>query len=118
MRTRYVEPAIKLDKNRFLAYNLLAVALALGANFLGITSWLMSFNVDLFRTKLKADIIYPINSLSRYIDNDDDYEFLYPSKWIKDPNVFLVKTVSYSNCLPRYIYSLLSLTPRQEMSCL
>ncbi len=51
----------------------------------------MSLNVDLFRTTLKADIVYPINSLSRYID--DNYEFLYPAKWIKDPNVFLIKTV-------------------------
>ncbi len=97
MPTRSTEPLIKLDKKRFVSYNLLAVALALGANFLGITSSLMSLNVDLFRTKLKADIVYPINSLSRYID--DDYEFLYPAKWIKDPNVFLVKTVSHCTSL-------------------
>ncbi len=89
--TRSASPVIKVNKSRFLGYNLLAVGLALGANFLGNTSWLMSLNVDLFRTTLKADIVYPINSLSRYID--DNYEFLYPAKWIKDPNVFLIKTV-------------------------
>ena len=33
---------LKIDLPRFLAYNLLAVALALGSNFLGVTSALMS----------------------------------------------------------------------------
>lgn len=121
LRTRNAEPLIKIDKKRFVAYNLLAVALALGANFLGITSWLMSMNVDLFRTTLKADIIYPVNSLSRYIDSDHDYEFLYPAKWIKDPSVFLVRTVSYCNSLTAFTYSLQQcflFIIRRETSCL
>ncbi|KAJ1392471.1 hypothetical protein B484DRAFT_425520 [Ochromonadaceae sp. CCMP2298] len=47
-----------IDLKRFVTYNLLAVALALGANFLGVTSALMSTNPTFFRS-LGVDQSFP-----------------------------------------------------------
>lgn len=76
-----------IDVRRFISFNLLALALALGANFVGVTSTLMSnTNPEFFRS-LKLDQLYQINGLFRHVD--DDVEFLYPQNWLADQTVTL-----------------------------
>ena len=78
-----------IDIKRFISFNLLAIALALGANFVGITSSLMTAtNPVLFQT-LKLDQLYPIDGYFRFVENNDGYEFQYPSNWLADQTVTL-----------------------------
>lgn len=85
---------IQIDPVRFVGYNLLAISLAIGANFLGCTSWLMSHSdPQLFRS-LKLDQLYPIDGLRRVVDLEDKYEFVFPAQWTMDPRVLLYNTRS------------------------
>jgi len=71
-----------LDMKRFIGFNLLAILLAIGANFIGITSFLLSStNPDYFKS-LKLDQIYSINSYLRTVN--DDYMYIYPDSWTAD----------------------------------
>ena len=80
---------VGIDPVRFVAFNLLAIALALGANFVGVTSALMSnTNPELFRS-LKVDRLYQVAGYFRHVDDDDGYEFLYPQTWMADQTVML-----------------------------
>jgi len=83
-------PRIKLDVPRFIFYNLLAVFLALTANFSGVTSALLSTNSEYFAS-LKLDQLYPINGNMRKIDADDKYEFLVPATWLPDKAISLAE---------------------------
>ena len=72
-----------IDPVRFISYNLLAVALALGANFLGVTSLLMSnSNPDYFRS-IGLDQLYETGGYRRYSSPEQKYQFMYPSTWNK-----------------------------------
>jgi hypothetical protein len=53
---------VTFDLARFVAYNLLAVVIALGANFLGVTSGIMSQNPTFFRS-LGVDQLYSVSGL-------------------------------------------------------
>jgi len=78
-----------IDIKRFILFNALAIILALGANFIGITSTLMSItNPEYFRS-LKLDELYAINDFRRYSDADDKYEFVFPSDWVQDRTILL-----------------------------
>jgi len=78
-----------IDIKRFVLFNALAIALALGANFIGVTSTLMSIsNPEYFRS-LKLDELYAINDFRRYSDADDKYEFIFPSDWVQDRTILL-----------------------------
>lgn len=80
---------VLLDIKRFIIFNALALVLALGANFLGVTSTLMSItNPEYFRT-LKLDELYAINDMRRYNDIEDKYEFIFPSGWNQDRSILL-----------------------------
>uniref|UniRef100_A0A1J3I8Q2 PsbP domain-containing protein 7, chloroplastic n=1 Tax=Noccaea caerulescens TaxID=107243 RepID=A0A1J3I8Q2_NOCCA len=57
--------------------------LAVGANFGGITSFLLGLSPDLGRN-LKLDVVYPIGGYSRCIDMVEGFEFIYPSTWVGD----------------------------------
>lgn len=71
-----------IDIKRFIGFNLLAGLLAFGANFLGITSLVLSnVNSDYFRS-LKLDQIYSINSYLRIVN--DGYMYIFPDNWIAD----------------------------------
>ena len=77
-----------LDMKRFIGFNLLAILLAIGANFIGITSVLLSStNPDYFKS-LKLDQIYSINSYLRTVN--DDYMYIYPDNWIADQRLQLM----------------------------
>ncbi len=80
-----------IDPVRFISYNLLAVALALGANFLGVTSLLMSnSNPDYFRS-IGLDQLYEIGGYRRYSSPEQKYQFMYPSTWEQDRAVLSQK---------------------------
>lgn len=89
----FVEDAARADINpvRFVSYNLLAIALAFGANFLGITSTLMSNTSPALFQSLKLDQLYMIGGFRRYVNNDDKYELIYPSQWEFDRDVLMAK---------------------------
>ena len=108
---------IKLDMKRFITYNLFALFLAIGANFVGMTSFFMtSTNPEYFRS-LKLDQLYSIGGFNRYIDNDDKYEVMYPNNWIIDQNVLIAKEMKREKPLNLYGQSLMeSKTPSVAFS--
>ncbi|XP_047975811.1 psbP domain-containing protein 7, chloroplastic [Salvia hispanica] len=60
-----------------------ASLLAVGANFGGVTSFLLGFTPEAARS-LKLDALYPVRGYSRYIDTDEGFEFVYPERWLGD----------------------------------
>jgi len=77
------------DWGRFISYNTLAIFLAIGANFLGITSLLMTqTNPELFRS-LKLDQLYSVGGYRRYVSTENQYEFIFPDNWLIDQSVLL-----------------------------
>ncbi|KAI4369398.1 hypothetical protein MLD38_017840 [Melastoma candidum] len=64
-----------------------ASIVALGANFGGVTSFFLGFSPETGRN-LKLDVIYPIKGYSRYVDANQEFEFLYPASWVQDQTLF------------------------------
>ncbi|XP_065851964.1 psbP domain-containing protein 7, chloroplastic [Euphorbia lathyris] len=60
-----------------------ASLVAVGANFGGITSFLLGLSPEIGRN-LKVDVLYPIGGYSRCVDTNEGFEFLYPSTWVGD----------------------------------
>uniref|UniRef100_A0A0F7H182 Photosystem II reaction center PsbP family protein n=1 Tax=Pelargonium australe TaxID=59866 RepID=A0A0F7H182_9ROSI len=60
-----------------------ASVVAVGANFCGITSFLLSLSPQNGRS-LKLDVLYPIEGFSRCIDTNEGFEFIYPVNWVGD----------------------------------
>lgn len=60
-----------------------ASLVAVGANFSGITSFLLGFSPNTGRN-LKLDVLYPIGGYSRCIQPDEGFEFIYPATWVAD----------------------------------
>ncbi|KAL3516072.1 hypothetical protein ACH5RR_022974 [Cinchona calisaya] len=65
-----------------------ASLVAVGANFAGITSFLLGLSPENARS-LKLDVLYPIRGYSRCIEAnqafaDQGFEFIYPSNWVGD----------------------------------
>ncbi|PRQ42226.1 putative PsbP family protein [Rosa chinensis] len=60
-----------------------ASVVALGANFVGITSFLLGLSPESSRN-LKLDVLYPIGGYSRCIDTNEGFEFIYPVNWVGD----------------------------------
>ncbi|KAL2514868.1 PsbP domain-containing protein 7 [Forsythia ovata] len=60
-----------------------ASLVAFGANFAGITSFLLGFSPETARN-LKLDALYPVGGYSRYIDTNEGFEFIYPESWLGD----------------------------------
>uniref|UniRef100_A0A0F7H1I0 Photosystem II reaction center PsbP family protein n=1 Tax=Francoa sonchifolia TaxID=23250 RepID=A0A0F7H1I0_9ROSI len=60
-----------------------ASLVALGANFAGITSFILGFSPQTGRN-LKLDILYPIGGYNRCIDINEGFEFIYPVDWVGD----------------------------------
>ncbi|CAH8259436.1 unnamed protein product [Arabidopsis lyrata] len=57
--------------------------LAVGANFGGITSFVLGLSPEVGRN-LKLDVVYPIGGYSRCIDTVEGFEFIYPATWVGD----------------------------------
>ncbi|KAL9248114.1 hypothetical protein vseg_021473 [Gypsophila vaccaria] len=64
-----------------------ASAVALGANFSGITSFLLGLSPDTGRS-LKLDVLYPIGGYFRCYQPDEGFEFIYPTSWVADQTLF------------------------------
>ncbi|XP_043718843.1 psbP domain-containing protein 7, chloroplastic [Telopea speciosissima] len=60
-----------------------ASLVALGANFTGITSFLLGLSPETGRN-LKLDIVYPIGGYNRSLDTSQGFEFIYPVNWVGD----------------------------------
>ena len=61
-------------------------ALALGANFLGITSLALRANEPLAR-KLKLDTVYEVSGYRRDRNEEKGYEFLFPNEYLADQTI-------------------------------
>lgn len=60
-----------------------ASLVAVGANFVGITSFVLGLSPETGRS-LKLDVLYPIGGYSRCIDVNLGFEFIYPATWVGD----------------------------------
>ncbi|KAK2634688.1 hypothetical protein Ddye_029480 [Dipteronia dyeriana] len=60
-----------------------ASLVAVGANFGGITSFLIGLSPESGRN-LRLDVLYPIGGYSRCIDTNEGFEFVYPASWVGD----------------------------------
>ncbi|XP_057423331.1 psbP domain-containing protein 7, chloroplastic [Lotus japonicus] len=63
-----------------------ASLVALGADFCGITSFLLGLSPENGRN-LKLDVLYPIGGYSRCFDTKEGFEFIYPANWVGDQTV-------------------------------
>ncbi|KAF6142682.1 hypothetical protein GIB67_015168 [Kingdonia uniflora] len=64
-----------------------ASLVALGANFVGITSSLLGIFPETSRN-LKLDVLYPIGGYTRCLDTNESFEFIYPASWVRDQTLF------------------------------
>eukprot|EP01031_Cornospumella_fuschlensis_P047090 gene47090-57670_t len=71
---------------RALSFSVLAVLLAVGANFLGVTSLALSTHPEAARA-LQLDVLYPVQGLQRYVDEERRFSFVFPYRWVMDPQV-------------------------------
>ncbi|CAK9314973.1 unnamed protein product [Citrullus colocynthis] len=60
-----------------------ASLVAVGANFAGVTSFLLGLSPGNNR-RLRVDVIYPIGGYSRCLDANEGFEFIYPASWVGD----------------------------------
>eukprot|EP00879_Flechtneria_rotunda_P006547 GHRR01006880.1.p1 GENE.GHRR01006880.1~~GHRR01006880.1.p1 ORF type:complete len:308 (+),score=105.40 GHRR01006880.1:460-1383(+) len=75
----------KLPNSRRAAVGgLTAVAIALGGNLGGITSWLLGLDHGQLAGKLHLDVLVPVSGFKRCVDNGNGYEFQYPAEWLAD----------------------------------
>ena len=80
---------LKIDLPRFVAYNLLAVALAFGSNFLGVTSAVMSATRPEYFRSARLDQLYSVGGFRRHVDVEDKYEYIFPENWLFDRSIML-----------------------------
>uniref|UniRef100_A0A0F7H047 Photosystem II reaction center PsbP family protein n=1 Tax=Pelargonium echinatum TaxID=122254 RepID=A0A0F7H047_9ROSI len=76
-------PLASRFERRFLLGIGSASVVAVGANFCGITSFLLGLWPQTGRN-LKLDVLYPIQGYSRCIDTNEGFEFTYPVNWVGD----------------------------------
>ncbi|KAK9291308.1 hypothetical protein L1049_019253 [Liquidambar formosana] len=76
-------PLASIFRRRFLVGVGSASLVAVGANFAGITSFLLGFSPETGRN-LKLDVLYPIGGYSRCIETNEGFEFIYPASWVGD----------------------------------
>ncbi|KAI3975255.1 hypothetical protein MKX01_033495 [Papaver californicum] len=60
-----------------------ASPVVLGANFVGVTSFLLGLSPQTGRD-LKLDVLYPIEGYSRCLEPNEGFEFIYPASWVGD----------------------------------
>nr|GMD05845.1 psbP domain-containing protein 7, chloroplastic [Ipomoea batatas] len=76
-------PLASVFRRRLLTGIGTASLVAVGANFGGITSFLLGVSPESARS-LKLDVLYPIGGYSRCLEANEGFEFLYPSNWVGD----------------------------------
>jgi len=73
---------------RIITATLGSTAIALAANFLGVTSALLSLSPEAVRRQ-RLDTFYPVAGYKRHIDPQDRYTFIYPVRYVADQTVYL-----------------------------
>jgi hypothetical protein len=76
-----------VSPTRFVGFTLLTLVLALGANFAGVTSGLLSALPQSAQETVRAsrlDQIYNFGGFRRYYSPSQSFEFLYPEQWLAD----------------------------------
>ncbi|KAF3454511.1 hypothetical protein FNV43_RR04959 [Rhamnella rubrinervis] len=81
--TEQFSPLATTFRRRLLVGVGSASLVAVGADFGGITSFLLGLSPETSRG-LKLDVIYPIGGYSRCIDTSQGFEFIYPANWVGD----------------------------------
>lgn len=76
-------PLASIFRRRLLTGIGSASLVAIGANFGGITSFLLGFSPETGRN-LKLDVLYPIGGYSRCLETSEGFEFIYPARWVGD----------------------------------
>jgi len=85
---------INIDPVRFVSYMTLAALLAVGANFVGVTSYLLSNAPDNIQKVAKnsgIDQLYSISGYKRYLNVAKGYEFIFPESWLVDQSIVLAE---------------------------
>uniref|UniRef100_A0A0G4HZ24 PsbP C-terminal domain-containing protein n=1 Tax=Chromera velia CCMP2878 TaxID=1169474 RepID=A0A0G4HZ24_9ALVE len=80
-----------LSTRRFLIFQGLGLAAALGGNLYGVTSGLLQRAPEGFVEASELDVIFGVRGLRRYIDRDNGFEFLRPEKWLLDQALYYAK---------------------------
>lgn len=70
-------------RRRFVLGTIGGTVIALGADFLGSTSAILSLNPEFFRG-LRADVLYPISGYKRCLETSKGFEFIFPQTWVGD----------------------------------
>jgi hypothetical protein len=73
--------------------------IALGANFLGLTSFLLGLlpnRAGLYLIPADLTQFYPVGGWKRYI-GDGDYELIYPASWLQDQAVVFSNQARHSH---------------------
>ncbi|XP_072983743.1 psbP domain-containing protein 7, chloroplastic [Typha latifolia] len=70
-------------RRRLLVGSGAASLVAVGANFCGITSFLLGLSPELGR-RIRLDVLYPVRGFTRCLDLTKGFEFIYPSSWVGD----------------------------------
>ncbi|KAG0488117.1 hypothetical protein HPP92_006928 [Vanilla planifolia] len=76
-------PLVAIFRRRLLAGALPASLVALGANFGGLTSFVLGFLPETAR-RLRLDVLYPVQGFTRCFDPERGFEFIFPEDWVGD----------------------------------
>jgi len=84
--------ASSLSPFRLVSYVALVVALALGSNFLGTTTNLLTLAPEATKNTFRStglDQLFPVDGLKKYAYRDSNcaYQFLYPEQWLADQRI-------------------------------
>ncbi|WCJ43123.1 Photosystem II reaction center PsbP family protein [Euphorbia peplus] len=86
-----------------------ASLVAVGANFGGVTSFILGLSPEIGQN-LKVDVLYPIGGYSRCVETNEGFEFLYPSTWVGD------QTLLYRAAEKKELERSLDLPPLSSMN--
>ena len=73
---------------RIATATLSSTAIALAANFLGVTSGLLSLFPEAARQQ-RLDVAYPVRGFKRHFDPQGRYTFIFPMRYVADQTVYL-----------------------------
>ncbi|PKA50998.1 PsbP-like protein 1, chloroplastic [Apostasia shenzhenica] len=76
-------PLAAFFRRRLLSGAGAASLVAVGANFGGLTSFLLGLSPEISR-QLRLDVLYPVQGFTRFFDPDQGFEFIYPADWVGD----------------------------------
>uniref|UniRef100_A0A0F7H1H7 Photosystem II reaction center PsbP family protein n=1 Tax=Cypripedium formosanum TaxID=53042 RepID=A0A0F7H1H7_9ASPA len=76
-------PLAAVFRRRLLSGAGAASLVAVGANFGGLTSFLLGLSPETAR-QLRLDVLYPVQGFTRCYDPDRGFEFIFPANWVGD----------------------------------